>query len=161
MRWLVAGLVVVNLGLLAYLWFGPNVRTSSGPKAPNGARAFDFIAAETGMSAEQRDRYAELRDEHQRAIRPLRAELRRRKEILFRGLQSDVVGDSVGGVNARAVGEIEAAIDSVTFAHFRRVRALLAPEQLRRFDAIIMEALRMMKPPPEERREKGAPPPEG
>lgn len=162
MRRLVGGLVVVNLGLLGYLWFGPNARPSSGPAVPNGARAFDFIVTETGMNAEQRDRYAALRDEHQRAIRPLRVELRRRKEILFRGLQADAISDSLGGTNARAVGEIEAAIDSVTFTHFRKVRALLTPEQRHRFDAIIMEALRMMKPPPpEDRRDKGGPPPEG
>lgn len=160
MRWLVGGLVVVNIGLLSYLWFGPNARQSSEPPVPNGARAFDFIVTETGMSAEQRDRYAALRDEHQRAIRPLRAELRRRKESLFRGLQVDTISDSLGGIHARAVGEIEAAIDSVTFAHFRKVRALLASEQRHRFDSIIMEALRMMKPPPpEDRREKGGPPP--
>lgn len=157
MRWLVAALVVANLGLLAWLWLGPSMRAGGSdrePRGDRGARAFDFIVERTGMTPEQRGRYAELRDDHQRRIRDIQGELRRHREALFDRLHiagaadSTMAADSIAVAEARAIGDAHAAIERVTFAHFAKVRTLLDPEQQKRFDAIIQEALRMMAPPP-------------
>jgi hypothetical protein len=49
---------------------------------------------------------------------------------------------------SQEIGKNQALLETVTFQHFTEVRKICTPEQQKKFDEIIREALRMMGPSP-------------
>ncbi len=109
---------------------------------PRGAAAFEFIVHETHMDEQQRHSYEQLRDAHQQAVRPVRDSLHSLRETLFKGVSGASAEQSQQIL--KTIARLVLQQDSITFYHFRAVRALLRTDQQQQFDRVIDEATRMM-----------------
>lgn len=118
-----------------------------GPGGPDHGGPFEFIVHELNMDETQRSKFAELRDEHHQAVEELQEASHELHDKYFEEL-ANPAADSVQ-INAMAdsMAGIQKQIDLVTWKHFSQVRAICKPEQQKKFDVIIREALRMMQRP--------------
>ena len=83
-------------------------------------------------------------EEHQQAVRPLRKQMREKKEALYQLLKENA-SDSSTQAAVAAIGATMQSIDLATFQHFKQLRALCKPEQQQQFDAIILDVVSMMQ----------------
>ncbi len=142
-------LLTANIVTLALLWTNKsNDKAERQLPPPPQGQVFEFLTYELKLDAGQQEAYKKLRDEHQDGIRAIRDSIQRKaKEALFALLKQPNVPDSVvHEYSARAVAA-DQQIDEFTFHHFQKLRAICNAEQQKKFDEIILEALRRMAPP--------------
>lgn len=124
------------------------------PPPRKGHDAFEFIVRNVKMNDEQRQKYAQLRDEHHMMMMDLRKEFNEERKKLFRSF--GVITESVMDEQLRKVAHTQFMVDSITVRHFQQVRGILNSDQQRMFDEILVEATEMMKPqlppPPPDRK---------
>jgi protein CpxP len=144
LTFVVIGLLLLNLGTLAFLWTGRD--HPHGPPPPHEGGPALFLIHELGLNAEQQSRFEKLRDEHHQRMVQIQDSLHTLHETFFEGLSATtpLQTDSIAGL----MGKKQSEIEKLTFDHFRKVRALCTPDQQKKFDSVIEEALRMMAPPP-------------
>ncbi len=157
-------LITANIVTLALLWTRKGNEEKRFPPQPQGA-AFEFLTHELKLDAAQQEAYAKLRDEHRDGQRQIQDSIRKAKDEFFALLKQPNVPDSlVKQYSLRAV-EASQRLDEYTFRHFQKLRAICSPEQQKRFDEVIQDALRRMGPPgrqgspPGMRPGEGPPPP--
>lgn len=140
----VIGLLLLNLGTLAFLWIGRE--HPHGPPHPPEGGAAQFLMHELDLTADQQKQFEQLKSEHHLRIIQIQDSLHMLHETFFDELSATQAphADSI----ANAIGEKQSEIERLTFVHFRKVRAICTPEQQKKFDSVIREALRMMAPPP-------------
>ena len=164
-------LCLVNIAMAVVVWgpdspfHGPHRgdRHDGPPPQELGPHAdpFTFLSSIVRMDSAQVQQYATLRDEHRSSMRELRDKLREARRAMFDHISSDnsvVLTTDLAGTTV-----LQRSIDSVTIIHFRKVRALLRPDQQSRFDAVIGEMSKMMSalPPPHRGGFEREGPPEG
>ncbi len=167
----VVALLVINIGLLAFLWLHrphmpPNpperergdimdkerdrmpddkdrkVLTQGGPK--------EFLSHELNFSDKQIQDYDKLIEQHQKDIKAIRESMQKDRDSFWDGLSGSGSPESA----ASKIGDDQKQLELITFNHFKKVRELCTDEQKKKFDKVINEALRMMAGP-------GGPPPGG
>lgn len=119
-----------------------------GRQPPGGAEPFAFLVRTLGMDEAQQQKFRELRDAHREAMQPLRSVLRDARRAMFSHVPD--AGEATLQADLLAAGMAQRSIDSITVLHFRKVRALLRPDQQSKFDEVIGELPKMMggAPPP-------------
>ncbi|HAO47584.1 MAG TPA: hypothetical protein PLZ45_00555 [Ferruginibacter sp.] len=150
-------LLTANIVTLALLWTNkkPGEKEEVKMPVPQG-QVFEFLTHELKLDAAQQEAYTKLRDEHQAGIRSIRDSVQKKaKEDLFNLLKKPGVSDSEMHVYSGRAAAADQQLDEFTFHHFQKLRALCNPDQQKRFDEIIQDALRRMAPP----RRQGPPPP--
>lgn len=113
-----------------------------------------YLKHTLNLTPEQWAAFEPLKLEHRRQMDRFTPALRADKHALFDLLAKDTVPDAEVQILLGRIAARHRAIDSVTFAHFRQVRALCSPEQQARFAAVAAELpllLRQGGPPREER----------
>lgn len=129
--WIVIGLlVVVNLGLLAFLWV--NAPDKRGPGGPGEGK--EILMERLEMDEGQREQYLAEWERHQAAISELRKELRREKDRFF-----SFEGEIDVEASAREIGELQAELDVATYRHFEKVRSFLDEGQREKFGEVFHE----------------------
>jgi protein CpxP len=138
-KFVIALLLLLNIGTLAFLW------THRPPGAGRGP--FMFLVKATNMDDVQKGAYEQLRTEHRAQMNSFRA-----NNSLLRGKLFELLATK----DANAP-EVQQMIDSIvsngrqeeitTFAHFRKVRGLCRPDQQVKFDAAIGDAVQSLGPP--------------
>lgn len=160
-------LLTANIVTLTLLWTnkGKEEKRESRMPPPPGAQVFEYLSHELKLDESQREAYRKLRDEHQAGVRNIRDSFQRpAKEALFELLKKSAVSDSEVHVLSSRTAAADQQLDEFTFRHFQKLRAICNPEQQRKFDEIIQDALRMMAqprrqgPPPGMEHEDGPPP---
>jgi protein CpxP len=151
---LILVLFAVNLITLGCFWFGRKHGPSSGMPEHGGPAA--FLIRELKLTEDQQQQFEKLKRAHHEHIEQVQDSLHELRELFFHELSvSDTrKADSL----AKVIGEKQSSIERITFDHFKQVRAICTPEQQKRFDEVIQEALRMMGGPPGG--PHGPPPPE-
>lgn len=122
-------LLLINAGILAYLFLS---RPSMTPHPPQGPPR-EALAEDLKFSAEQRAAFDKLKHAHHDSMIVLDRAGRDLHRRLFAGLSSGASPDSLANAIARNHREKE----MLTWRHFRDVRALCTPAQQRIFDDII------------------------
>ena len=139
----VIGLLLLNLGLLVFLWQGGGNAAGrvpeEGPRAQT--KALEFLMNELKFDAAQRTACGQFLQNHRRRMDSLQNENRQNQDRLYDNLKS---GD---GSAAKAIGEIQAQVSLEAFNYFRNIRATCHDDQKELFDRVIYDAMRMMKPP--------------
>ncbi len=150
----IVALLLLNLGTLSYLWMGRS-GTQNGPHPPR-QDVFSFLCRELQLDEQQVRKYEELRDEHHQGIEKIQHRGNQLREHFFDLLNVSPVDSNAVKQVADSIAATQKQIELITFYHFQKVRAILKPEQQKRFDEVIQDALRMMAPggPPQ-----GGPPP--
>ncbi len=139
-------LLLLNIGTLSYLWLdrhhGPP------PGGQRGQDVFTFLCNELKLDDQQVRQYEQLRDEHHHAIENIQEHGHQLRERFFGLLQINPVDSAAIKSMTDSIAATQEQIEMVTFYHFRKVRAILRPDQQKRFDEVIQQATRMMAGPP-------------
>lgn len=147
---LILVLLIANAATISMILFKKEERN---PAAPDGPAK--YIIKELKLNEQQQDAYFDLINEHQQAVRPLRQEIKKAKDVLFDLLQNSIPDEQAKAKAIKNIGELTAQLDLVTFDHFAKVRKLCTPTQQTKFDEIIKQVVQMMGMP------HGGPPPGG
>ena len=154
-KWMVGILFVLNLTLLATIWFKPGGR-QEGPRMGEGERPNEFIEKSLHFSQDQVKAFDVLRGRHHDSILMLQKQGQDLRKEYFDNLKHPETADT-NRVNAIAVSiaDNQKEVELVTYRHFRQVRALCDEKQKPIFDNIIDDVLRMMSGPHHGKGERG------
>jgi hypothetical protein len=108
----------------------------------------ETLQKEVGFTDEQTARYKVLKDKQRETIKPMYDDMRKAKDSLFRLLSYPETPDSLLNKVCDAIAEKQKALDLQTFYHFKRVRSLCTPDQLPKYDSMILRMVRKMGRPP-------------
>ncbi|MBI3139254.1 MAG: Spy/CpxP family protein refolding chaperone [Sphingobacteriales bacterium] len=130
-------LLISNIALVFFLMKDKDGREGKrGKEDPSG-----IMAKELGMTDQQVKDHKQLKDAHFKTIRPLYDSLRAAKAAYFALIKDTTVSDSTAAVYRERISTRQNEIDSMTFAHFKRVRRLFTPEQQPRFDEFVQKMM--------------------
>ena len=136
----VVGLLLLNLGLLTFLWRAcPPQDRQDGKQAQS--RALDFLMNELQFDPTQRAACHELLVKQRRDMDSLQNVNRQNRNTLYDNLKT---GDASA---AATIGDVQRQVELTAFGYFRNIRALCREDQKPHFDNIIYDAMRMMAPP--------------
>jgi Spy/CpxP family protein refolding chaperone len=125
--WGVAGLLLLNVALVAWLWVAPHLAARlARPTLPTAGAS--FLADTLHFSAAQRVRYDSLRARYDRQARPLAQECRQSCQQYFALLDSTLT-DAQLADRSRAALASKVAVDVLTVRHLQQVAALCTPAQ--------------------------------
>lgn len=111
-----------------------------------------FIAKELNFDEAQMAQFDALLVPHQMQIRDISHQKRRLKDQLFEMMfQEDVPQSAMDSILVE-IGRSEQERDRVVFNHFREVRKICNESQRRKFEKILVGALRRNGPPPPPRK---------
>jgi protein CpxP len=158
-------LITANIVTLALLWThkAKNDDNNHFRKPQGGPQLFEYISRELKFDQKQKDAYAVLRDEHHSGTEKLQDSIKAAKDELFMMLQQGNASEESITAQSNKAAALTARLDVFTFHHFQKVRALCTPDQQKRFDEIIQEAIHSMaqpQGPPRGAGHPGMPPPD-
>lgn len=137
----VIGLLLLNFGLLAFLWKGGGQgRPPAGGKGEQ-LRALNYLMDELTFDAAQRSACGLLLQNHRYKMDSLQNVNRQNRDRLYDNLKT---GDSTA---AFSMGTVQSQVELEAFSYFRNIRAICKEGQKEAFDRVIYDAMRMMKPP--------------
>ncbi len=164
--YMIAGVIITaNIVTLALLWIHKvkNNDDHQGHRPQGGPQLFEYISNELKLDQKQKAAYALLRDEHHSGAEKLQDSIKAAKDELFTMLQQPNTSEENIIAQSNKAAALTAQLDVFTFHHFQKVRALCTPDQQKKFDEIIQEAIRsMIRPqgPPRSAGRREMPPPD-
>ena len=135
-------LLLTNIAVLVYFLRPGASRNEKHSQGKNGLAT--ALQKEVGFSDDQLARYKSMREEQFKVMGPMMEEIRRTKDSMFRQMGNTSLNDSMVNVLATSIAERQKEIDVRAFAHFRRVRSLCTPEQLPKYDTVVLKMIRKM-----------------
>ena len=148
---IIAVLLLTNIAVLGYfLWYKKPHKPSEG----GGDRRPGIetpLQKEVGFTEDQMTKYRQMREEQMKAIKPMFEDMRKAKDSLFRTMGNENANDSVINAIADAIGQKQKEMDLRMYNHFKRIRSLCTPDQLVKYDSLV---LRMMRKPGKPRKEQ-------
>jgi periplasmic protein CpxP/Spy len=134
-------LVVLNIALIATIWLQRD--RNKMPPPPGQSDAQQILVKELSLNDRQVRSFDSLRTVHFRQIGELKQQMRQLKDGFFSGIGKPASSpDSIAG----AIGQVQTKIELSTYHHFAAVRNLCDPAQQQKFDRIINDVLRSLKP---------------
>lgn len=156
----VAGLIVMNLGLLAFLFFAKPPKTEMAqpqehPFGPTAGEPKLIIIDRLHFDKGQVAQYETLIEEHRRIINETDNQIRETKNKLYATLNDGNKGsaDSFQTI----LTQLHRKIEDTHYNHFEAIKKICKPEQLVYFDALTKDLAGFFGSPPGKR--KGPPPP--
>ena len=142
---IIAVLLLTNIAVLSYfLWF----KKPAEPRRGDGGRGIETqLQNDVGFNEDQLVQYRQLRDEQKKALKPMFEDIRKAKDSLF-SMISVNVSDSVVNSLADAIAQKQKTIDLRMFNHFKKIRDLCKPDQLAKYDSLVMRLMKKMGKPP-------------
>ena len=140
-------LLLINIGSLAFMWFD---RPHHGSPPPHeGGDAMEFLIRELQLTAEQKNQLEELREQHHNATEPLQRASRKLHDQYFNMLGNANTDSATVVQTADSMIAIQKQIELNTYYHFKSIRTICTPEQQKKFDEVVADALHQMarKPP--------------
>jgi Spy/CpxP family protein refolding chaperone len=150
-------LVLINLGTVLFLWINrPQPKDNFG----------GFFAKELNFTAQQKEQFEVLRDEHRTQRESLKEFNKLNHDAYFDLLKNPNIDYATVKKAAQEIAAIKEQEELLVFYHFKKVRAICNEDQKQKFDKIVNEASQMMAPrpprdgngPPSRRGEDGPPP---
>lgn len=127
LKWLVFAALLLNAAAFAFFWFDR-------PKPPRPPH--EIIVDALGMDAAQQAAYTLMHRAHRRTTDSLLQNIASiRKQLYSRS--APAAPDSL----FRAIGQMQAQIEAVTFQHFEDVRGICRPEQQGKLDELLLETV--------------------
>jgi hypothetical protein len=132
-------LLITNIALVIFMVKG---KSQHDVRRPNGkGDPFETLAKELNMTEQQKKEHIQFRDEYFKLVRPLFDSVRSAKSAFFALVKDSTVTDSMRNVYNRRQSDIQYTIDSLTFTHFYKVRALYTGEQQKKYDEMVQKML--------------------
>jgi len=142
-------LLLVNIATLCFMWVSHNRHGGAHLPPPHhgrgGPNAFEFLVHELKLDESQVKQFEEMRNQHHKNVQDVQEKSHDMHHRFFDLLAKN---DSTSAVQlADSMAQYQKQIELLTFNHFMKVRAICKPDQQKKFDEVINEALRMMAPP--------------
>jgi protein CpxP len=139
-------LLLTNIGVLVYFLRGKHDEGVKSAKVTDEqpSTVTGMLQKEVGFNDEQLGVYKQMKEKQKEIIRPMFDDMRQSKDSLFRLLSYPETSDSVLERLADVIARKQKALDLQTFTYFRKVRTLCQPDQLPRYDSMILPMLRRM-----------------
>ncbi|MFT4735147.1 MAG: hypothetical protein ACI9DJ_000164 [Algoriphagus sp.] len=128
--WVMSGLLLLNLGLLAYLIFGDKNQRQPRP----------LLETTLGFTQGQKIAFETLRDDHRETSMALNDEIKSLKDILFSDFTSSKDNSGSDSLSIK-IANLHMKLDLATLNHFKSIRRLCTEEQKAKFDASIGELI--------------------
>lgn len=143
LKWSVVLLAILNITLLVNMWMklgrhGPS-RMGEGHK--------EMIIKELEFSDVQILKYSEMVDAHRKGMFELEESGREIRQNYFKLMAADTLDRKAKEEFETGIAENQKGIETITFDHFRLVRALCNDYQRKKFDRIIGDVLKNMRGP--------------
>ena len=136
-------LLLTNIAVLVY-FLGQKKENKSVHNNAKSNKSFvaEMLQKEVGFTEEQTAEYKQLKEKQHKMIRPMYDDMRNAKDSLFRLLSYPATSDSVLKTMAESIAQKQKALDLQTFNYFKTLRTLCTPEQLPKYDSMILPLLR-------------------
>lgn len=148
-------LVLLNLGTIAFIWFG---RPES-QRERQYDRPSDMLIRELRLTPSQRDEFGRLRHEHLYRL----TSLQRRERTLHEQFFSEALRPEPDTIRMKnlldSMATLRSRMEMMTFNHFRQLSDLLTEQQKVRFDKVFWRMLDRAMPLPVPAAPPEAPPP--
>lgn len=135
LTWAVAGLLLINLGLIAFLVLNRPTRPPGSGQNGEGPR--NLIIEKLDFTPAQVARYDQLIQVHQAEIRRLNDEIRKTKNNLYRTLAGD--DQSKEDFYISRLGALQRQIETTHYAHFLALKNICTPDQKENFNDLTSE----------------------
>ena len=136
-------LLLTNIMVLGYfLWYKKKPGHPQQHNKGNGIA--DVLKKEAGFTDEQIATYKDMREKQRQTIRPMFDDMRKSKDSLFSLITSSTVTDSIVNSIADQIARKQRAIDLQTYQYFKAVRTICKPDQLVRYDSVVLKMLKGM-----------------
>ena len=137
-------LVLTNLAVLAYfLWYKKPAEYKGGEGGREGWMT-GLLKKDVGFDDQQIALYDSLKTQQRATIKPMFEQMRKAKENMFRLLSDPTANDSLVQQASEEIAHRQKELDLLTFAHFKKVRAICKSEQLARYDSMVQRMFRRM-----------------
>ena len=161
-------LLLVNIATLTFMWTGRGHHEGHMPPPPiprhgGPGTAFEFLVHQLNFDEAQVKQFEALRSAHRQSAEQIRDKNRKMHHRFF-DLLKNLPADSVLSMQlADSMALCQKQIEMLTFNHFKELRGICKPDQQKKFDEVINQALEMLapKPPRPPHGPEGPPPPPG
>lgn len=134
----VIGLLVVSNIVLAFFLLNGKAKK---PAKRERNDPTEMMIKEVGMDEKQAATHKQMKDDHFKAVRPLYDSLRAAKATYFGLVKDTAVKEEMAKVYRDKIAAWQSTIDSMTFAHFRKMRSLLNPQQQLKYDEFVQKLM--------------------
>ena len=154
--WAVIILIIANVIMLSVFFMTRLHHDPHSVQNPAG-----YIERELEFDQKQKDEFHELHVQHHQETEGIQRDINKEEDSLFSLLKSNATDGNNKSLLIRELGFNKSQIDSLTFEHFKKLRALCNPQQQKKFDEIIQDVIKSIAPPPPPMppHEGAAPPP--
>jgi periplasmic protein CpxP/Spy len=145
---LVAILLLTNIATLSIYWIKKPDHNGGPGRDPGNRekRMGQFMVDQLKFDTTQEASYWKLRDSMVAIQKPVMDSIRSAKKRFFDLLNQPEATDSMLSARSNEIADLQKKLDSVTFRHFQKVRAICRPDQLQKFDTVIKEIVNRMTP---------------
>lgn len=132
-------LLITNIALVAFFVMGKNKKSSN----HQGGRPdpTEMMAKELNMTEDQKELHKQLREEHQKNIKPLFDSVKAAKIAYYSLVKDSTVSDSMVTAYGQRISERQSAIDKLTFDHFKKMRKLFTADQIPKYDEFLQKMM--------------------
>lgn len=145
----VIGLVVLNLGILVFLFLNGKNHKPPHDRRPEPKQ---IIIDKLHFDAKQQQDYAKLITGHRAAITRLDDSIRKAKNELYLLLNEDTVDEKVKVALLDEIAVHQKQIEQTHFKHFQDIKKLCRKDQLDDFEALTEDLSRIFAPKPPRKR---------
>ncbi|MFZ4057963.1 MAG: Spy/CpxP family protein refolding chaperone [Ferruginibacter sp.] len=145
-KWLGIGtliLLLVNITVLIFLWTAHKNEEAQFKNGPKNGPGFEYLIQSLNFDSSQKLAFTKLKDAHRTNARLLQDSLKKSRDQFF-GLLKNEPNDSLLNVYAQKNTAIIAQIDILNFKHFQDIKKICTPDQLPKFDTVIVELIRTL-----------------
>ena len=136
-------LLLTNIALVAFMLTEKKGKTEG--KRQGGREPFELMVKELGMTDQQQKDYKGLKEAHFKNVRPLFDSIRAAKTAFYNLIKNGEVSDSVLNAHTANISARQAALEKLTFAHFREVRNIFTAEQQPKYDSFLLKMMQRSK----------------
>jgi Spy/CpxP family protein refolding chaperone len=142
----IVALLLLNTAVIGYLWLRPPGRMQDGP--PHDGPPDRMIVERLRLDDAQQKQFEELKHEHHSYVLDIQKDAGELHHQLFSLLQADPLDTAARDSVITRLEAVYRRKELVTFDHFKKLRAILRPEQKAEFDDFVAElGRRLMEPP--------------
>jgi Spy/CpxP family protein refolding chaperone len=138
-------LVLTNIAVLIY-FLRPAKKEHDGEKKSRSGMSI-ALQKEVGFNDDQIAKYRALKEEQFKIMRPMMEDIRHKKDSMFRLMGNANATDSIINQLATEIAAKQKDIDIRAFNHFKRIRLLCTPDQLTKYDSVVVKMIRKMGKP--------------
>lgn len=144
-KWILVGLVVVNVISLGIMWTKPANSAQSKSLEEQRRKADQFLAKQLDFSEIQKAAFFKLSQAHTQKVKNIRGNLFLAKRKFFNSLDDPETDSAEVATLSQDIAKWQTELEQSTYYHFKAVRDLGDESQKEKFDQVILEALKVMQ----------------